>query len=217
MIDLYTWETSNGRKASVMLEECGLDYRVVPVDIDRGEQQGPAYRDILPAGKIPAIVDHDATLPDGSGPLLVFETGAILLYLAAKAKCLLPTEGAAHSICLQWFMFGMSTLGPSLQQLHHFNRRGGDPVTVAVERYAGEAARLYRTLDRRLASVEYLAGDGYTVADIAVFPWIARHDWQRIDLAAYPHVRRWYTTIGRRPAVQRGLAVPRQARDGIVS
>jgi GST-like protein len=210
MIDLYTWETSNGRKASVMLEECGLEYRVFAVDIDHGGQHDPAYRAILPAGKIPAIVDHDFLLADGSGPHLIFESGAILLYLANKVHRFLPADGGARSECMQWFMFGLSTLGPLLQQLHYFNRRGGEPVQVAVERYAGEAARLYGVLEQRLANVAYLGGSEYTIADIATYPWIARHEWQKITLADFPNVRRWYDTVGARAAVRRGFAVPKR-------
>lgn len=208
MIDLYTWGTSNGRKASVMLEECGLSYRTIAVDIDNGQQHDPAFAAILPAGKIPAIVDHDAPRPDGSGPTVIFETGAILLHLAEKTQRFLPAAGPARTTCLQWFMFGLSTLGPSLQQLHYFNRRRGEPVQVAIDRYAAEAARLYSVLDSRLATSAHLGGSDYTIADIATYPWTARHEWQKVNLADYPNVHRWYEVVGARPAVKRGFAVP---------
>lgn len=210
MIDLYTWETSNGRKASVMLEECGLPYRAIAVDIDHGEQHLPAWQDLLPAGRIPAMVDHDPLPADGPGPVHLFESGAILLYLAGRSGRFLPASGRARSECLQWFAFGLSTFGPLLQQLHWFNRRPGPPVEAAVDRYAAEARRLYGILERRLASSPWVGGAEYGIADIAAHPWVARHEWQRITLAAYPHVQRWFDTVAERPAVRRGYAVPQR-------
>jgi GST-like protein len=211
MIDLYTWETSNGRKASVMLEECGLAYRVFPVDIGKGAQHAPEYLQLNPDNKIPAIVDHDPPAGFGNKPHTVFESGAILLYLAEKTGRLIPEDPVARSLCLQWLMFGLSGFGPMLQQLHYFNRQTAQPVPFAIERYSNEAARLYQVLNKRLADAEYLAGAEYTIADIAAYPWVARYEWQKIDVAAYPNVQRWYAEIGKRPAVQRGFQVPKLA------
>ncbi len=211
MIDLYTWETSNGRKASVMLEECGLEYQVFPVDIGKGEQHDPNFLLINPDNKIPAIVDHDPPAGLGSRPHVVFESGAILLYLAEKTGRFVPNDPAARSLCLQWLMFGLSGFGPMLQQLHYFNRQTKEPVPFAIQRYSDEAARLYRVLNKRLGDVEYLAGAEYTIADIAAYPWVARYEWQKVDLADYPNVQRWYARIGGRPAVQRGFQVPKIA------
>jgi GST-like protein len=209
VIDLYTWGTSNGRKASVMLEETGLDYRVFPIDIDKNMQRQPDYVSINPTTKIPAIVDHDPPAGFGDGPHALFETGAILLYLADKADRLLPRDPAARSLCLQWMMFGLSGFGPTCQQLHFFNRIPKEPVPYAIAHYTAETERLYRVLDQRLQGSDYLAGSEYTIADIAAFPWVARYEWQKIDLAQYPGVLRWYAAISERPAVQRGFNVPK--------
>ena len=209
MIDLYTWETSNGRKASVMLEETGLAYRAIPVNIGKGEQHTPEYLALHPDGKIPVIVDHDPPPGFGGAPHTVFESGAILLYLADKSGLLLPTEAVARSRCMQWLMFGLSVAGPTCQQLHYFRRQTPEPVPFAIQRYFDETSKVYRVLDKRLGEAEYLGGDAYTIADIATYPWIARYNWQGIELADYPHVQRWFAAIGERPAVQRGFAVPR--------
>jgi GST-like protein len=206
---LYTWDTSNGRKASVMLEETGLEYRVVPVDIGKRMQHDPAYVLINPTTKIPAIVDHNPPAGFGDKPHAVFETGAILLYLADKADRLMPKDPAARSLCLQWTMFALSGFGPTCQQLHYFNRIPTEPVPYTIKHYTAETERLYRVLDQRLQGSAYLAGSEYTIADIAAYPWVARYEWQKIDLADYPGVQRWYATISERPAVQRGFAVPK--------
>lgn len=204
MINLYTWGTPNGRKVSIMLEECGLPYRVQPVDITKGEQFSPGFVAINPNAKIPAIVDLAG--PDGK-PITLFESGAILIYLAAKTGKLLPADERGKYAALQWLMFQMGGVGPMFGQTHHFLRFASERVSYAIKRYSAETARLYGVLDRRLDEAEYLAGE-YSIADIATFPWVARHEWQQIDLADYPNVRRWHETIAARPAVQRGMAIP---------
>jgi GSH-dependent disulfide-bond oxidoreductase len=203
MIDLYFWTTPNGYKATIMLAEIGAPYRVVPVDITAGDQFGPDFLKISPNNKIPAIVDHDG--PNGE-PLPIFESGAILLYLAEKSGQLLPSDPRARMGVLQWLMFQMGGVGPMLGQAHHFRRYAPDQIPYAIERYTKEAARLYGVIDRRLAEAEYLAGD-YSIADIATFPWIRPHRWQGQELDAFPNLKRWYDSIKARPAVQEGLAV----------
>lgn len=206
MITLYTWGTPNGRKVSIMLEECALTYRVAPVDITRGEQKQPDFLAISPNGRIPAIEDDDG--PSADGPFRLFESGAILLYLAEKCRCLLPDAPAERHTAMAWLMWQMGGFGPMLGQAHHFLRFAPEPIPYAIKRYSEEAARLYGVLDRRLAEAPYLAGETYSVADIACFPWAARHEWQQIDLAAFPNVARWYAVLAERPAVQRGMAIP---------
>jgi GST-like protein len=206
MIDLYTWPTPNGRKVSIMLEELGLSYRAITVDISNGEQFTPEYLRLSPNGKIPAIVDHEG--PNG-GELAVFESGAILIYLAEKAGSpLWPNDAVARLLTLEWLMFQMSGLGPMLGQAHYFRRFAEERVPYAIERYEKEAVRLYGVLDRRLGEAEYLAGD-YSIADIASFPWIARHEWQGITLSDYANIARWFAAIAARPAVQRGMKIPK--------
>jgi GSH-dependent disulfide-bond oxidoreductase len=205
MIDLYTWSTPNGRKASVMLEELDLAYTVHPVNITKGEQFRPEYVAICPNSKIPAIVDEHG--PDGK-PITLFESGAILIYLAEKAGRFLPTEPRARYETIEWLMFQMGGVGPFFGQAHHFLRFAPQKLPYAIERYVAETRRLYGVMDRQLAHSEYLAGPGYTIADVATFPWVARHEWHQVNLASFPHVRRWYDVIGARPAVQRGMAVP---------
>ncbi len=202
MIDLYTWSTPNGRKVSVMLEECGIPYRVHTVNIGKDEQFKPAFLAINPNNRIPAIVD-----PQGPGgkPLPLFESGAILIYLAQKAGMFYPQEN--KYIVLQWLMFQMGGVGPMFGQAHHFMRAKKDEIPYGTERYGNEAKRLYGVLDTRLQQAPYLA-DEYSIADIATYPWVARHEWHRVELNAYPAVKRWYDTIGARPAVVRGMAVP---------
>ena len=202
MIDLYTWTTPNGRKVSIMLEECGLPYRVHPVDISKGEQFKPAFLAINPNNRIPAIVDPDG--PDGK-PFPLFESGAILIYLAEKTGRFYPQKN--KYIVLQWLMFQMGGVGPMFGQAHHFMRAKKDEIPYGTERYGAEAKRLYGVLDKRLSETAYLAEE-YSIADIATYPWVARHEWHRVDLAAFPAVKRWYDTIGARPAVARGMAVP---------
>ena len=212
MIDLYTWPTPNGHKASIMLEELGmieearLDYRVHPVDIGNGEQFAPDYVAINPNGKIPTIVDRDGP---GGGPFAVFESGAILIYLAEKTGRFLSGDARGRSQAIQWLMFQIGGVGPMFGQAHHFRRFAPQPLPYAIERYTTEAARLYGVLDRRLGQSEFLAESGYSIADMAAYPWVARHDWQGAALEAYPNVRRWFEAVGRRPAVQQGMLVPR--------
>jgi GSH-dependent disulfide-bond oxidoreductase len=204
MIDLYTWSTPNGRKVSIMLEEAHLSYAVHKIDITRGDQFKPEFLALSPNNKIPAILDPEG--PDGR-PIALFESGAILIYLAEKSGALLPQVPRARYEVLQWLMFQMGGVGPFFGQTHHFLRFAPEPVPYAIERYSKETARLYGVLEQRLQRVEYLAGT-YSIADIATFPWVARHEWQKIDLGAYPHVQRWFDGIKRRPAVERGMAVP---------
>ncbi len=205
MIDLYTWTTQNGRKVSIMLEELGLEYRVHPIDIGAGEQHAPEFVAISPNSKIPAIVDHEA--PDGE-PLTMFESGAILIYLAEKCGRLLPTAFRPRLETLQWLMFQMGNVGPFFGQAHHFRRFAPERVPYAIERYTKETRRLYGVMDKHLTTAEYLAAGEYTIADVATFPWAARHPWQGVDLAEFPNVKRWYDAIWERPAVQKGYDVP---------
>ncbi len=205
MIDLYTWSTPNGRKVSIMLEELELDYRVHPIDISAGEQHAPAFVAISPNNKIPAIVDHEA--PDG-GEIALFESGAILIYLAEKCGRLLPTGFRPRLDVMQWLMFQMGNVGPFFGQAHHFRRFAKEKIPYAIERYTNEAHRLYGVMDRRLAEARYLAGDDYTIADVATFPWAARHEWHGVVLEDYVHVKRWYDALWARPAVEKGYNVP---------
>lgn len=210
MIDLYTYRTSNGRKASIMLEECGLDYALHIVDITVGEQDVPSFRAINPNGRIPAIIDRDGP---GGEPLALFESGAILLYLAGKTGRFLPSDEADRWIATQWLMWQMGGVGPNFGQAFHYLHQHPDDAPVAAiaygrDRYMGEVCRLCAVMDDRLADSAFLAGAEYSVADIAIFPWIALHKWFDLDLAAMPHLRGWYDTIKARPAVQRGMDVP---------
>ena len=205
MIDLYTWSTPNGRKVSIMLEELGLAYEVFPIDITKGEQHDLDFLTISPNNKIPAIVDHDAA--DG-GAISMFESGAILIYLAEKCGRLLPTGLRPRLETLQWLMFQMGNVGPFFGQAHHFRRFAPEQVPYAIERYTKETRRLYGVMDKHLTTAEYLAAGEYTIADVATFPWAARHPWQGVDLAEFPNVKRWYDAIWERPTVQKGYDVP---------
>jgi GST-like protein len=204
MIDLYTWSTPNGRKVSVMLEELGLPYRVHAVDITKGEQHRPEFVAISPNAKIPAIVDSDG--PDGK-PIALFESGAILIYLAEKTGRFFSTDPRTRYLILQWLMFQMGGVGPMFGQAHHFLRFAPEPVSYATERYTKETRRLYGVLDARLQETPYLAGD-YSIADIATYPWVARCEWHAVDLVDFPNVKGWFERIGARPAVQKGMVVP---------
>ena len=204
MIDLYTWGTPNGRKVSIMLEECGLPYRVHPVDIGKGEQFKPGFLAISPNNRIPAIVDSEG--PDGK-PLPLFESGAILIYLAEKTGKFMPRDPRTRLICLQWLMFQMGGVGPMFGQAHHFIRNAKEQVPYGIKRYTDETRRLYGVLQKRLSDAEYLA-DEYSIADIATFPWVARFEWHKVDLADFPAVKRWFDVIAARPAVAKGMAVP---------
>ncbi len=205
-IDLYTWGTPNGRKASIMLEELALPYTVHEVNIGKGEQHEPAFLAISPNNRIPAIVDPDGP---GGAPLALFESGAILVYLAEKTgSALLPASGAERAVTFQWLMWQMGGLGPMVGQAHHFLFQPKEVVPYGQKRYHDETKRLYGVLDRRLAEAEYMAGSFYSVADIATYPWIARFERHQVDLAEYPHVKRWFDAVGARPAVVKGMAVP---------
>lgn len=200
MITLYTWGTPNGRKVSIMLEECGLPYAVRPIDITRGDQFAPAFVQINPNSKIPAIVDDE-------GPVTVFESGAILIYLAEKTGRFLPAAGPERYAALQWLMFQMGGVGPMFGQTHHFLRFAPEKVPYAIDRYGKETRRLYGVLDARLAEVPYLAGE-YSIADMATFPWVARHEWHGINIDDFANVRRWFEAVGSRSAVKTGMEVP---------
>jgi len=205
MIDLYTWSTPNGRKVSIMLEEIGLQYFTHPIDISKNQQFTPEFIAINPNSKIPAIVDTEGP---GGRPLVIFESGAILIYLAEKTGKLLPAAPAARIETLEWLMFQMAGVGPMFGQRHHFYRAAPEKVPYALERYTKETHRLYGVLDQRLAAHEYLAGAAYSIADIATYPWVARWEWHDLDWTKFPNVERWFKALGARPAVQRGMAVP---------
>ena len=205
MIELYTFATPNGWKASIMLEEVGLPYNVHVVDITKDDQFKPSFLEISPNNKIPAIVDRDGP---GGQPISIFESGAILLYLADKTGKLLPAEPRARWAAVEWLMFQMGSVGPMFGQYTHFDKYAPEKIPYAIERYTNEASRLYRVLERRLSAVPWLAGDEYTIADIAVWPWVRSNSRKGEKLGAdLPGVRRWFDTIEARPAVQRGLAV----------
>jgi GSH-dependent disulfide-bond oxidoreductase len=203
VIDLYTWGTPNGRKVSVMLEETGLRYRVHAVDITKGEQFRPDFVALNPNSKIPAIVDDEGP----GGPISLFESGAILIYLAEKTGLLLARDPRRRAETLVWLMFQMGGVGPMFGQAHHFLRATPEPVPYGIERYTTETRRLYGVMDKRLREVSYLAGE-YSIADVATYPWVARHEWHKVALADFPNVARWYDAIAARPAVTRGMRVP---------
>lgn len=205
MIDLYSWQTSNGRKVSIALEEMELDYVVHPINIGANDQFSDAFTAINPNQKIPAIVDPDG--PDEK-PITVFESGAILIYLARKCGKFLPNNAHDEYETLQWLMFQMGGIGPIFGQVHHFKRAAKEDVPYAIERYGNECLRLYGVLDRHLEARDYVAANQYTIADIAIFPWVARYEWQEINLDNFPNVHRWYERLAARPAVQRGLLIP---------
>ena len=204
MIEVWSWPTPNGHKVHIMLEEVGLPYKVVPVDIGAGEQFKPEFLAITPNHRIPAIVD-----PDGPGgqPLRLFESGAILVYLGEKTGKLIPADPRARLIALQWVMFQMGGVGPMFGQWNHFAVYAPEKIPYAIERYTNEVKRLHRVLDKRLGEAAYLAGDEYSIADIATFPWVRNPERRDIDLAEYPNVKRWHDAIAARPAVERGVAV----------
>src|SRR6218665_745563 len=204
MIDIYSWATPNGHKVHIMLEECGLDYRAHAIDIGAGEQFAKAFLKISPNNKIPAIVDSDG--PDGK-PISLFESGAILISLAGKTGQFLGASDREKFNVLQWLMFQMGGLGPMLGQAHHFRIYAPEKMDYAINRYTNEAKRLYGVLDRQLSKTAYLAGDEYTIADIACFPWTRSWKNQGLELSDFPRVQRWFDAIDARPAVQRGVTV----------
>jgi GST-like protein len=204
MIDVYSWATPNGHKVHIMLEELGLAYQAHPINIGSGDQFKPEFLKISPNNKIPAIVDSDG--PDGK-PITMFESGAILLYLASKTGQFLPDDVRGRYVTLEWLMFQMASVGPMLGQAHHFRMYAPEKIDYAVSRYSNEAKRIYGVLERRLAEHEYLAGEMYTIADIAVWPWTRSAKNQGIELDEFPSVKRWFDSIGARPAVLRGVDV----------
>lgn len=209
MIDLYSWPTPNGQKVHILLEELGLSYKVHGVNIGTGEQFKPEFLRISPNNKIPALVDADG--PDGQ-PLALFESGAILVYLAEKTGRLLPASGAQRYTTLQWLMWQMGGLGPMLGQAHHFRIYAPEKIDYAIARYTNETRRLYAVLDQRLMQSPWLGGNDYSIADIAAFPWCRSAKNQGVDWTEYPHAKRWFDAIDARPAVQRGLAVLAEQR-----
>jgi GST-like protein len=209
MIDLYTWTTPNGYKASIALEELGLPYRAVPINIGKGDQFDPEFLKISPNNRIPAIVDQDG--PDGK-PIALFESGAILLYLAEKTGKLLPRGAADRYRAIEWLVFQVANTGPMFGQLGHFKNYAPEKIPYAIERYSNETKRLYGVLDRRLKESEYLAGE-YSIADVANFPWVRNPAYHGIEASDYPHLARWRDAIAARPAVQRGLLVPHPRDD----
>lgn len=204
MIEVWTWPTPNGHKVHIALEELGLPYKVIPVHIGAGEQFHSEFLAITPNHRIPAIVDSDGP---GGQPISLFESGAILIYLAEKAGRLIPADATGRYTCLQWLMFQMGGVGPMFGQYNHFAAYAPEKLPYAIERYTNEVKRLHRVLEKRLGESEYLAGPEYSIADIATFPWVRNPDRRGIDLADYPAVRRWHDAIAARPAVGRGVAV----------
>ncbi len=204
MIEVYSWATPNGHKVHIMLEECGLPYRVHAVDIGAGDQFNPDFLAISPNNKIPAIVDPEG--PDGK-PMSLFESGAILLYLAAKTGKLMPASVRGKYAVLEWLMFQMGGVGPMLGQAHHFRIYAPEKVPYAIDRYTNEAKRLYGVMNRQLARNKYIAGSEYSIADIAIFPWLRSWKNQGIEWADHPHLKGWFDEIAARPAVLRGVEV----------
>lgn len=211
MIDLHYWPTPNGWKISIMLEECGLPYRFLPVNIGRGEQFSPDFLAISPNNRMPAIVDHEPT--GGGAPVAVFESGAILMYLAEKTGQFLASDVRKRYQTLQWLMWQMGGLGPMAGQNGHFLLYAPEKLPYAIERYGKEVDRLYGVLDAQLAGTgAYVSGSDYSIADMAIFPWVRTHKAQQVDLQKFPHVLRWYDALFERPAVKRGLALGKALR-----
>ena len=208
MIDLYYWPTPNGHKVTLLLEEAGLEYSVKPVDIGNGDQFKPEFLEISPNNKMPAIVDHAPA--HGGGPQSVFESGAILLYLAEKAGKFLPEEPRARIEVLEWLFWQVAGQGPMSGQYGHFNVYAPEKIQYAIDRYTKEVQRLMKVLDTRLGGREFIAGDGYSIADMAVFPWINAYDSAPIDMAPYPNVVRWHEAIAARPATAKAYALGKQ-------
>ncbi len=216
MIDLYYWPTPNGWKLSIMLEECGLPYRLTPVNIGKGEQFTPEFLSVSPNNRMPAIVDHD---PAGGGAsVAVFESGACLLYLAEKTGQFMPSSLRERYAVMQWLMWQMGGLGPMAGQNGHFLLYAPEKIPYAMERYAKEVDRLYGVLDAQLSrTAAFVAGASYSIADMAIFPWVRTHKAQQVDLAKFPHVQRWYNALFERPATKRGLDVSKELRAGMMT
>jgi GSH-dependent disulfide-bond oxidoreductase len=209
MIDVFSWPTPNGHKVHIMLEECGLAYRALPINIGAGDQFKAEFLAISPNNKIPAITDPQG--PDGK-PISLFESGAILVYLAAKTGKFMPESDRARYEVLEWLMFQMGSVGPMLGQAHHFRMYAPEKIPYAIDRYSNEAKRIYGVIDRRLAQSAWLAGAQYTIADIATFPWLRSWQNQGIVLSDFPHLEAWFNRIAERPAVQRGVKVLAELR-----
>ena len=202
MIDVFFWPTGNGKKITIMLEECGLEYRIIPINIGKGDQYTPEFLAISPGNKMPAIIDHDAE----GGPITMFESGAILMYLAEKTGKLLPTDPHARFKVMQWVFWQIGGLGPMAGQAHYFLKYAPIKNEEGMRRFGDEVARLYGVMDKQLGKEEYLAGE-YSIADISAWPWVFRYDWQGIDLNDFPNVKRWFDAVAARPAVERGAVV----------
>ena len=205
-LDLYTWKTSNGRKATIMLEECGLEYNVHPIDISTDMQFSDEFVAINPNSKIPALVDHNG--PNGNR-ITIFESGAILMYLAEKTGLFMPNEPEKKYEVIQWVMFQMGGIGPIFGQVHHFKRAAKEKVPYAINRYFNECRRLYGVLDARLENRNFLANEDLSIADFCVLPWVFRHDWQEINLQDFKNVQRWYEMLMSRPALSKGIEIPK--------
>lgn len=211
MIDLYYWTTPNGHKITIFLEEAQLDYDIKLINIGKGEQFDPEFLQISPNNRIPAIVDHSPT--DGGEPISIFESGAILLYLAKKIKQFLPTDIRGEMEVMQWLFWQMGGLGPMLGQNHHFCQYAPEKIPYAINRYVKETERLYGVLDKQLKEREYIAKD-YSIADMAVYPWIVPHQQQKQNLADFPHLKRWFETVQNRPAVQKAYEIAKNLKTG---
>jgi GST-like protein len=203
MYDIYNWPTSNGRKINIAVEELEVEYKIHPIAIGKDEQFSTKFTLLNPNQKIPAVIDHDG--PDGK-PYTMFESGAILMYLAEKHGKLMPTDMAKRYEVIQWLMFQMGGVGPNFGQTHHFRRAAPEKVPYAIERFTNETRRLWGVMNKRLADKDWLAADEFSIADIAVFPWAMRFEWQGISLDEFPNMKRWYETVEARPGVKRGLA-----------
>lgn len=209
MIKVFTWPTPNGHKVHIMLEECGLPYNAIPVNIGAGQQFEPDFLAISPNNKIPALTDPEG--PDGQ-PISLFESGAILIYLAAKTGKFLPPSDRERFEVLQWVMFQMGGVGPMLGQVHHFRLYAPEKISYAIDRYTNEGKRLYGVIDKRLSQSPWLGGNDYSIADIATFPWLRNWKNQGVEMSEYPHLEKWFNTIAARPAVERGVAVLAELR-----
>jgi len=206
MIDVYTWSTSNGRKVNIMVEELGIDYAMHPINIGKGDQFTPAFTAINPNQKIPAIVDREGP---GGKPYTLFESGAILMYLGEKYGKFFPRDTAQRYEVVQWLMWQMGGVGPNFGQAHHFRRAAKEKVPYAIQRFTEETRRLWGVLDARLKDHQWVAAGEYTIADMALFPWCLRYEWQGVALEEFPNARRWFDAVMARPAVKRGLELPK--------
>ena len=211
MIELFYWTTPNGHKITIFLEEAGLPYRITPVNIGQGDQFKPDFLAIAPNNRMPAIIDHDPG--DGADPVSVFESGAILIYLAEKTGRFLPAKGVTRKTVLEWLMWQMGGLGPMLGQNHHFAHYAPEPIPYAIDRYVNETSRLYSVLDKRLAGRDFIADD-YSIADMAAYPWIVPYERQRQNLDDFPNLKRWFEAMAARPAVERAYAKGREINTG---